>query len=61
MDTERLKEIAKQLHAMPKGGDQEDLHCQADGLLCEALRILDAPEIADEFNRALRRVGFWYA
>lgn len=58
---DELQKIADELDAMPKGGDEEGLHDHADNLLCEALRILGADNVADAFEQAKWRVGFWYA
>ena len=57
----RVEQIAQELDAMPQHGDEEILHGDADKLLCEALRLSGARKVADAFERAQERVGFWYA
>ena len=41
--------------------DKEDSHSDADYLLCEALHNNGLGEIAEAWERARERVGFWYA
>jgi hypothetical protein len=56
-----ISEAVAALDAMPEGYCEEIGHSQADDILCECLRKLGAPEVADAFERARSRVGFWYA
>lgn len=60
MDDTRLKQIVVELQAMD-GCDPEAAHARADWLMCEALRLLGAGDIADAFLDARNRLGFWYA
>jgi hypothetical protein len=50
-----------ELNAMPKGGDEEILHDQADKIVCEVLKSVGCREVAEAFEAAQDRVGFWYA
>lgn len=54
------QEVVDRLNALP-GADQESEHAEADSLLMDALRLVGGHEIADAFNAASDRVGFWYA
>lgn len=41
--------------------DQEVSHAEADDLLVAALRDAGWGEVADAYEKAQDRVGFWYA
>lgn len=41
--------------------DPESAHGHADGALVSFLRHLGHDDVADAFDRACHRVGFWYA
>lgn len=56
----RLVGIIDEIRAL-KGRDKERDHCDADDLLCEALRLLGGGDVADAYEAACERVGFWYA
>jgi hypothetical protein len=42
-------------------GDAETDHGTAEKILCEYLRFVGAGAVAEAFERAKDRVGFWYA
>lgn len=56
-------EIIAALDAMPAHGDNEACHSEADKLLLSFLKQHDpaSKDIAEAFERASDRVGFWYA
>lgn len=54
------QEVVDRLNAL-NGHDQEADHVEADSLLKDALRLVGGHEVADAFNAASDRVGFWYA
>ena len=56
---EIISAIVTKLDALD--GDAERSHAEADKLMQEAFRLLGAKEVADAFERASERVGFWYA
>ena len=56
-----LQEIIDELDAMQRSGDPESAHGRADDLLCLALRGLGVGEVADAWESACMRVGFWYS
>ena len=56
----KIAEAVEQLDALD-GADPESSHFKADEVLCQTLRELGAGEVADAFERAADRVGFWYA
>ncbi len=41
--------------------DEEMAHVEADRILCEFIRAIGHADVADAFEAARRRVGFWYA
>lgn len=61
MSIKCIQEAIDILDAMPAHGDSEGCHGEADDLLVQALRIYEGNELADAFERAKGRVGFWYA
>ena len=54
-------EAIKQLNAITEDGDKESDHGTADSVLLEYLRASGGQEVADAFERARERAGFWYA
>lgn len=54
-------EAVAALDAMKAGDDAEISHCNADEVLRAALRGAGLSDVADAFDRADARVGFWYA
>lgn len=54
-------EAVAELDAMPADTDEENAHGEADRILCEVLRESGLNEVADAFERARDRVGFWYS
>lgn len=54
-----IKEAVAKLDAL--NGNPEFDHPEAERILCEYLKSHRASEVADAFNRANDRVGFWYA
>ena len=52
-------EAVRKLDALE--GDQEAAHGDADDILLRYLKHHDAKEIADAWERACERVGFWFA
>jgi hypothetical protein len=61
LEQHAVYEAVRKLDAMPDDGDAEILHGDADDILCDTLRKLGAGAVADAFERAANRVGFWYA
>ena len=55
-----IDEAVKELNAITNG-DNEYAHCQADKILKEFLRSNGYAKVADAFDEADDRVGFWYA
>lgn len=55
-----LKEAVNAMHAL-KALDPEQDHGLAEEILCEYLRSAGAAELADAFDLAQKRCGFWYA
>ena len=55
------EEIVAKLDAMSVNSDEEVEHGKADKLLCEALRLAGMYDVANAFENARERVGFWYA
>jgi hypothetical protein len=49
------------LDTMQKNGDPEALHATADDLLIQFLRNIGYGDVADAYEQAQDRVGFWYA
>jgi len=43
------------------GGDPESDHGVAEEILCEFLRSCGHMDVADAFEEARDRIGFWYA
>jgi hypothetical protein len=41
--------------------DPETAHGRADEILCEFIRSIGHAEVAEAFEAAADRVGFWYA
>lgn len=58
---ENLKQFVDSLDALPEDGDQEISHGDADNILLQCLREAGLGEVADAWQRARDRVGFWYA
>ena len=56
-----LHEAINKLEDMPADGDSEILHGVAEKILCDYLIEVGAKELADAFDDANDRVGFWYA
>jgi hypothetical protein len=56
-----MESAVKKLNAMDNGDDQEIAHCEAENVLTEYLREIGHEAIADAFEAARDRVGFWYA
>ena len=56
-----LNAAIKKLDEMDEHGDEEALHGEAEDVLCEFLRSVNYGDLADAFDRANERVGFWYA
>ena len=56
-----LQEAVKALDSMPANGDPEALHGEAENIIDCYLREIGAGELADAFDNACGRVGFWYA
>lgn len=44
-----------------RGGDPEDDHGEADRVLLQVLRSHGLANVADAWESACDRVGFWYA
>ena len=55
------KEAIDVLNNLNEAGDTEDSHMVADDVLCAALRNLGHADLADAWERARDRCGFWYA
>lgn len=51
-------EAVRKLDAL-ESGDAEVAHCEADAILCRYLEHHDAKDIADAWDRACDRAGFW--
>ena len=49
------------LDQIDERGDTEHDHAVADQILVEFLRANGHPEVADAWERAEERAGFWYA
>lgn len=56
-----LDDCLKALDGMKRGDHPETEHQIADALLCFALRQLGRADIADAYDGAWERVGFWYS
>lgn len=54
------QEAIDKLNALT-GDDQESDHIDADRILVQMLNETEFKEVADAWNRADERVGFWYA
>ena len=54
-------EAVQKLDEMPKDGDKEILHDEADLILVELLKENGFTEVVEAYLRARTRVGFWYA
>jgi hypothetical protein len=54
-----IEEAVAKLDALD--GDPECDHGTAEEILCEYLKSHRAEAVADAFERAADRVGFWYA
>ena len=57
----KYQESIDQLNAMKEGDDAEIQHGKAEDILCNYLKEIGATELADAFEGACDRVGFWYA
>ena len=55
------EQAIKRLKAMPAHGDSESLHGEAEDILLDFLRSQGHSEVANAFEEARDRVGFWYA
>ncbi len=56
------EQVIEELNAMStEDSDPEMAHADADRLLLQFLRDNGHPEIAEAFNGARDRIGFWYA
>ena len=51
--------VAKLQALSPEYPDTE--HIEAEKILCEFIRTIGHADVADAFEAARRRVGFWYA
>lgn len=49
------------LSALEAGTDAERAHGEAEAILLRFLREIERGEVADAFEAARERVGFWYA
>ena len=56
-----LMEAVKYLDDMEEGSDAEIEHSRAENVLCAYLRATGSGDLADAFDNACERVGFWYA
>ena len=60
-----LDSLVRELNKMGRDSarwvDTEMIHREADALLCEALRLTGGEKVAKAFERARKRVGFWYS
>lgn len=56
-----LKDAIAKLNEMKDGDDPEVMHGLAEDILCDYLVEIGAKELADAFEIAASRVGFWYA
>lgn len=54
-------EAIRKLNAMKDGDDPEHQHVRAEEIILRYLRDHDARGIAEAFEAATERVGFWYA
>jgi hypothetical protein len=54
------QEAVAKLQALT-GHDPEEEHGDAEEILCEFIRAIGHAEVADAFEAAANRVGFWYA
>jgi hypothetical protein len=61
MTDEKKRELILQFEAMEYGSDEEAAHGTADDLLIEFLREIGYEDVADAYEAARDRVGFWYA
>ena len=55
------REAVEKLNAMAAESDAEQSHSEADEILCDLLRSLGYGAVANAFEDAKARVGFWYA
>jgi len=53
-------EAIKALNALPEH-DAEAAHVDADNILTNFLRYIGYEDVADAFDDACSRIGFWYA
>jgi len=53
-------EAVYQLRAL-RPGDSEAAHGQAEDILLQYLAAIGAKQLANEFEKARDRIGFWYA
>jgi hypothetical protein len=58
---EALMKAIGELNSMKPGDDPEIAHGRAEEILCEYLTAIGAKELANAFDEAVGRVGFWYA
>ena len=56
-----LQQAVKELNEMDENGDAEALHGEAEDILCGYLIAIGSKELAEAFDNAQERVGFWYA
>ena len=61
MEPDNCVELLDAMPAYKDGGDSEQLHFEADGILLAALREAGRGDVADAWERAKTRIGFWYA
>ena len=54
-------EAVQYLDALTADGDTESDHCDADDILVELLKSIGYAQVAEAYERARERVGFWYA
>jgi hypothetical protein len=56
-----FRDAIKALNDMPENGDSEYLHGEAEDILLAYLKAIGAGELSSAFDKARKRVGFWYA
>lgn len=56
-----MDDLIDKLNEFPADGDEEGIHLIADDILLTALRRANYGDVADAWDAARERVGFWYA
>lgn len=59
-EAEALKAAVDELNAMQGGVNEVEAHSRAEDILCEYLKAIGAAQLANAFDEANNRVGFWY-